>query len=197
MKPITCIFFGKSGSGKGTQADLLIKYLKEHDPKNKIIYIETGAGLREMVKGDSYTSKLTYDVVSKGGLMPPSIPIYIWSDMLMKGVQTGKEHLIFDGVARRVDEAPVLDQALQFYGRGKVEVVFLEVPHDEVTKRLLKRGRHDDHHEKIAERLKWFESDVMPSVNYFKKSPNVKYLHINGHQTIEEVHRDILKELGI
>jgi adenylate kinase family enzyme len=173
MKSITCIFFGKSGSGKGTQADLLIKYLISQDKHNDTLYVETGAGLRALVKdGDAYTAKLTNDVISQGGLMPASLPIWVWTNGLMKGIKTGKEHAIFDGVARRVEEAPILDQALQFYGRGKVYVVFLDVPHEEVTARLLKRGRHDDHHEKIHQRLKWFETDVMPSVHYFKKSPN-------------------------
>lgn len=198
MKQTTCIFFGKSGSGKGTQADLLIKYLNAHDPENKVVYVETGDRLRNFTKeSTSHTALMTKEVMSKGGLMPASIPIWAWSSILIDGVKTGKEHMVFDGVARRADEAPILDQALQFYGREKVAVVLLDVPHEEVTTRLLKRGRHDDKHEKIVERLKWFDTDVMPSVNYFKKSKHCTYLHVNGHQTIEQVHKDILKALGI
>ncbi len=198
MKPTTVIFFGKSGSGKGTQADLLIKYLKEHDASNKVIYVETGDGLRKFVNDStSFTAHLTKDVMSQGKLMPASIPIWVWANMLIEKIETGKEHMVFDGVARRMDEAPILDQALQFYERGTVHVILLDVPHEEVTTRLLKRGRHDDLHEKITERLNWFETDVMPSINYFKKSKHSTFLEINGHQTIQEVHEDILKELGI
>lgn len=197
-KHITCIFFGKSGSGKGTQADLLMKYLKDKDPNNDIVYVETGDKLRSFIKeSTSHTAHMTKDVMSKGGLMPASIPIWAWSSVLIDKVKTGNEHMVFDGVARRVDEAPILDQALQFYGRKNVAVILLDVPHEEVTERLLKRGRHDDKHEKIAERLKWFDTDVMPSVNYFKKTAHCTYLHVNGHQSIENVHKDILKALGI
>jgi adenylate kinase family enzyme len=198
MKQTTCIFFGKSGSGKGTQADLLIKYLKKHDAHNDVVYVETGAGLRKFIeKSPSHTAVMTKEILSRGGLMPASIPIWTWSTMLIDEVKTGKEHMVFDGVARRADEAPILDQALQFYGRKDFAVVLLDVPHEEVTARLIKRGRHDDKHEKITERLKWFETDVMPSIHYFKKGAHCKYLHVNGHQTIEKVHEDILKALGI
>lgn len=198
MKQTTCIFFGKSGSGKGTQADLLIQYLSKHDPENKVVYVETGDKLRSFTKeSTSHTALMTKEVMSNGLLMPASIPIWAWSSILIDGVKTGKEHMVFDGVARRADEAPILDQALQFYGRKNFAVILLDVPHEEVTTRLIKRGRHDDKHEKIVERLKWFDTDVMPSVNYFKKSGNCTYLHINGHQTIEDVHKDILKALGI
>jgi adenylate kinase family enzyme len=198
MKQITCIFFGKSGSGKGTQAELLIQYLKKHDSKNATVYIETGDGLRKLVKkGGSYTADLTHEVLSKGTLMPASLPIWVWSSILMGEIKTGKEHLVFDGVARRIEEAPILDQALQFYKMGKPHIILLDVPEHEATDRLIKRGRHDDLHEKIKERLKWFDTDVMPSIHYFKKSPTCAFLHINGHQSIEKVHEDVLKELGI
>jgi adenylate kinase len=197
MKKITCIFFGRSGSGKGTQAELLIKKLKEADPTNKVILVETGAELRKLKANGTYTAGMTKNVLDKGGLMPASIPIWAWSNLLINEVVTGDEHMIFDGVARRSDEASVLSQALEFYEREHPTIVHLDVPNDEVTTRLLKRGRHDDTHEKIAERLKWFETDVRESMNFFKKCPTCRYIDINGHQSIEDVHKDILKALGI
>jgi len=197
MKKITCIFFGRSGSGKGTQADLLIKKLREIDSKNKVIYIETGAELRTMKANGTHTAELTKAIMDRGGLMPASIPIWAWSNLLMKEVATGDEHMVFDGVARRADEAPILSQALEFYNREKPAIIFLDVPNEEVTGRLLKRGRHDDTHEKIAERLKWFETDVKPSVDFFKNCATCRYIDINGHQSIEAVHEDIVKALGI
>lgn len=198
MKPITCIFFGKSGSGKGTQAKLLMSYIAKHDPRNKVVYVETGEGMRNVMSAnDSYVAHRIKETMAKGGLMPASIAIWLWQGEIEKNIETGNEHLIFDGVARRVDEAPILDHALQFVNRGTVHVILLDVPHEEVTARLLKRGRADDHHEKITERLKWFETDVMPSINYFKKSKHCTFLEIDGHKTIEEVHVSILKELGV
>lgn len=198
MNPITVVFFGKSGSGKGTQADLLLRAIAERDPSNKAIYVETGARFRSFVNKDTGAiAKKILDVMSNGKFLPPFIPIWMWTQLLVDELRTGREHLVFDGVARQPEEGPILDKALQFLERGKPFVVLLDVGHDVVTERLLKRGRFDDKHDKIVERLKSFEKDAMPSVNHFKQSPHVKFVTVNGDQTIEKVHEDVLKALGI
>ncbi len=197
MKPITCVFFGRSGSGKGTQAALLIEKLKTLDAGVKTIYVETGDRFRRFVNDSgTYSAQRTREVMGAGGLMPAFIPIWTWTSLLVEEF-TGPEHLVFDGVSRRPDEAPILDSALQFYGREKPTILFLDVPVAEVTTRLLKRGRHDDKEEKIAERLRWFETDVMKAVHYFETNPYYNFVNIDGDQTIENVHKDILKVLGI
>lgn len=197
MKPISVVFFGRSGSGKGTQADLLLKHLAKSSPSVPVVYVETGDRLRNFVKGsDSFSAQLTRDTMAAGKLMPIFIPVWAWVSLLLEKF-TGKEHLVFDGVARRIEEAPVLDSALAFYGRTDARVILLEVPVPEVTTRLLKRGRHDDKEEKIAERLRWYETDVVPSVEFFRKSQNCKFVTVNGHQSIEDVHRDVLKALEL
>ncbi|MEK7607483.1 MAG: nucleoside monophosphate kinase [Patescibacteria group bacterium] len=198
MKPITCVFFGKSGSGKGTQAALLMKTCERLDPKNKFIYVETGQRFRGFAEDSgTYTAKLTKEVMHAGGLMPAFIPIWTWASLLVDEIKTGREHMVFDGVSRRIDEAPILDSALQFYRRQKPTILFLDIHHEEAKKRLLKRGRHDDKEEKITERLRWFEADAMKAVNYFEKNPYYNFVKINGDQVIEKVHEDILKALGI
>ncbi|MEK7163481.1 MAG: nucleoside monophosphate kinase [Patescibacteria group bacterium] len=198
MKPITCVFFGKSGSGKGTQAALLMKTCERLDPKNKFIYVETGQRFRNFVDGSgTYTAGLTRKVMRAGALMPAFIPIWTWAGLLVDEITTGREHMVFDGVSRHEDEAPVLDSALQFYKREKPAILFLDIHHKEAKKRLLKRGRHDDKKEKIAERLRWFEADAMKAVRYFEKHPYYNFVKINGDQTIEKVHEDILKALGL
>jgi adenylate kinase family enzyme len=198
MKPITAIFFGRSGSGKGTQAALLIEHLKKQDAANSVIYIETGARLREFIKRGGYTAGLVDDtVMKKGGLMPAFFPIWLWSGMMIDELKTGNEHMIFDGVCRRVIEPPVLDTALKFFGREKPAIIFLEVHHDSAKERLLKRGRHDDQEHKIVERMRWFDADVVPAVKFYMDNPEYRYLHINGDQSIEDVRKDIFKALGI
>lgn len=57
MTPQTFIFFGPSGSGKGTQARLLIEYLEKKDPERKTVYIETGRRFRDFITEASYTAK--------------------------------------------------------------------------------------------------------------------------------------------
>lgn len=197
MKQITVVFFGRSGSGKGTQAQLLLEYLKKNDPERKSIYVETGDRFRKFIhESDTYTASRVKEVMGAGGLMPAFVPVWTWTGLLIDEVK-GNEHLVFDGVSRRPDEAPILDSALQFYNREKPTIIFLDVPVEEVTERLIKRGRHDDKEEKIAERLRWFETDVMKAVNYFENNSLYTFINIDGDQTIENVHKDILKALSI
>jgi adenylate kinase len=109
----------------------------------------------------------------------------------------GDEHIVLDGLSRREDEAPVLDSAMQFYKREKPFVILLDVSNEEVKRRLLIRGRHDDKDEKITERLRWFESDVMKAVKYFEEHSYYNFVHINGEQSIEKVHEDILRAISL
>ena len=196
MKQITVIFFGLSGSGKGTQAKLLLEYLAKNDPDKKTLYIETGARFREFQNSDNYTAKKVKEVTVAGKFLPPFLPIWIWTSLLVEKF-TGNEHLVFDGVCRQPEEGPVFDSALQFYGIEKPIILFLSTQNKEVEERLLKRGRYDDTHEKIGERLNAFEKNALPAVEYFRKSPNCRFVDINGSQTIENVQKDILKALGI
>lgn len=197
MKSITVVFFGISGAGKGTQAELLIKYLAEHDAKNKVIYVETGQRFRDFMNSGTRTASQVKDVLARGALLPPFLPIWTWTGLLNDEIKTGKEHMIFDGVARQPEESPVLDSALQFYGRGKPVVLLLELHHAKAKDRLLKRGRYDDTHEKIDSRHAWFATNAMKAVDYFRTSPNVSFVAVNGDQTIPKVFEDIKKALGI
>lgn len=197
MKPTTVIFFGKSGSGKGTQAALLLKTFERVDIKHKALYVETGQRFRNFIDSSpSYTAKLIQETLADGKLLPPFLPVWTWTGFLIDELKED-EHLIFDGVCRQPEEAPILDGALQFYKRDKPIVILLDVHKDEAKKRLLKRGRYDDRHEKIDERLRWFETNVTPAINYFKHASTCKFVHINGDQPIEKVHEEVLKAIGI
>jgi len=194
--PLTFIFFGRSGSGKGTQAHLLADYLNEQGDR-KALYIETGQKFRDFVKeSDTFSAKLTRDVLDRGGLMPEFLPIWIWADFLVKNF-SGEEHLVLDGLSRRVDEAPVLENALKFYKREKIFVVYLNVSRETAFSFMKGRGRKDDTDEYINSRLDWFDESVLPVIEHFKHSKNVTFLDIDGSKSIPEVHNDILKASGL
>jgi len=197
MKPITCVFFGKSGSGKGTQASLLVENLKKIDPEHSTTYIETGERLRNfMESSDSQAATLVKEVIDNGHLMPEFFPIWIWSGIFID-VMKADEHVIMDGLARQGKEAPILDSALQFFKREQPIIFLLDTRDEEAKHRLIKRGRHDDLDEKIDKRLRWFETNVMESVQYFEKSPTCRFVKINGEQTTEAVQHDILHVLQV
>ena len=196
MTPQTFLFYGKSGSGKGTQAKLLIEHLQKIDKVNKVIYIETGARLREFSQEVGLSADLTHKIMEKGGLLPSFIPIWIWTHCFVRQLR-GKEHLILDGLSRRLYEAPILDDALKFYERFKPFVLSIETSDKWAHDRLAARGRSDDSKLDIEARLAWYHSNVVPTMNYFKTNSYYNFIEINGEQDIEKVHEEILTKTAL
>ncbi|MDP3726589.1 MAG: nucleoside monophosphate kinase [bacterium] len=196
MSPKTIIFFGPSGSGKGTQASLLKEYLKQKDSKQEVIYVETGDRFRKFIESDTHTSALTKDTLAHGGLLPEFLPIWIWTGFFIDNIKGG-EHLILDGLARRVPEAPVLDGALRFYNREKPDVILLDVSDAEAFSRLKKRGRHDDNDKEIKIRLDWYKTDVELAIAFFRENSYYNFHDINGEQTVSEIHKEIITKLNL
>ena len=196
MTPQTFIFFGPSGSGKGTQAKLLQEELKKRDPDRKILYIETGQRFRDLALGDSFTSKEIKKVVENGGLLPEFLPIWLWTSIMMEKMK-GDEHLFMDGLSRQSKEAPILDSAVKFYKRENPTVISINVSDEWAIARLKDRGRSDDTDEDIKKRLDWYHKNVVPAIEYFKNNPYYKFISISGERSIEEVHRELMDRVGL
>lgn len=190
----TYIFIGKSGSGKGTQAELLKKYLEEKN--SEVFYLESGAKFRDFVSQSGYTAKLANAVMKKAELQPAFLAVHIWSHLMIEQMDENKA-LIIDGTPRKLAEAKILDEALKFYGRKDVKIVYVDVGDKWATDRLAGRGRADDRIDAdIKKRLAWFQTDVVPALEYYKTNPDYQFLAINGEQTIEQVHAEIMTKLG-
>jgi adenylate kinase len=195
--PKVFIFIGRSGCGKGTQADLLMTHLcKVGDKTCKTLHIETGALLREFVKGDSYTQQLCRKSMDEGTLMPEAVMVALWQKYLEDNF-TGTENIIFDGCPRKLHEAQLLDSALKFFNIKKPTVIHMNVSHEWSEKRLIGRARKDDTADAIARRLAWFETEVMPTINFYKSNPDYNFIDVNGEQPIEDVQNEILAKLGL
>lgn len=192
--PQTFIFIGRSGCGKGTQAKLLMEEIKKIDQNRAILYVQTGAELREFIKGESYTEKLCRDVYVSGDLQPEFLAAYMWIKKVVKEY-TGKEHIVFDGTPRKLHEAGVLHSILDFYKLDKPHIVNIEISKEEAKKRLLGRGRMDDDEKEIEKRLAWYETDVAPAVDFYKKSDKYHFHLINGEQSPEGVWQDLQKSI--
>lgn len=197
MELKTAIMIGPSGCGKGTQAALLKKYLEKHDPDHPVHYFQTGEKFREFMEGDKYTHRKIKEVLAEGGLAPGFLPVWIWGSLFIDGV-TGDDHIITDGFPRRAEESPMLHTALEFYERKEPTVVAFDMPDEVIVERLVEgRKRADDTPESVAERLKWFKRDVTLAIKFFEEHPYYKVAHINGDQTVEEVHQDVLRALDL
>ncbi len=148
------------------------------------------------MKEDNYLAKLTNETLSRGGLMPSFMPIYIWGRVLVEKY-TGAEHLIFDGTPRRLSEAQAMDSMFTFLSLEKPTIIYLAVPIEESVKRLMLRKRFDDTEEDIRKRLSWYETDVKPALDHFRNRKDVTVLDIDGNRSIEDIHQDIIAKVGL
>ncbi len=189
------LLYGKSGSGKGTQAQLLKDYLESQG--KTVIYIETGKLFREFSAAhQDFMGDHVRSVIDAGKLMPAFFPVYLWSRVLIENY-TGTEDIIMDGVARRVEEAPMIDSALEFLGVEKRSVITIDVTDEWVFSHMGARtDRADDTDEGMKKRLAWFTTEVVPVINYFKNNPKYISITINGDQTIEQVAAEIQAKIG-
>lgn len=191
MKEQTFIFLGRSGCGKGTQAELLKKYLAEKSPEVPCLHLEVGAKFREFISGDSYTSRLSKDINSQGGLQPEFLAVWAWGSLMIEHMKAG-EHVIIDGTPRKLHEAQVLSKALAFYGRAETHVIFLDVSRKWSREHLMARHRGDDTASDIESRLNWYDSEVVPALEYLKNDSGFRFHRIDGMQSVENVHASVV-----
>lgn len=191
----TFIFIGRSGCGKGTQADLLEQYLKENNTNDSDVYhIITGNFLRALAKEKTYTGELISHILENGLLVDEFLPVALWGKFFVDNFK-GNEHVITDGMPRKLQEAILLDGAFKFYKREKVVVVFIDLSYESAVKRLLLRKRADDTEDAIKERLKFYDAEVAPVIDYYKNNPDYVFLHIDGEPDIPTIHKDIMNRL--
>lgn len=189
------IFIGQSGSGKGTQVDLLKKKILTLDKDAKIFDLETGKVFRELIAGSSYTSKRTKSFIDSGKLPPSFLGVHAWSHSIIENYN-GDQYVFIDGTPRDAHEVPALCSAFEFFD-WYPHIINIEVGDEWSYDRLKGRGRADDNEASIWGRIQWFHESVVPAVELLKESPRVTYHTIYGEQTIECVHRDICHELGL
>lgn len=199
LEPKTFIFIGLPGSGKGTQVKELQEYIKGEDPEREQFALSTGVKFRDFIKGDSYTQKLSKEVYETGALQPEFLAVWLWAQLFIDNIKGG-EHMFIDGFPRILSEAKAFDSAIKFYKRECPYVLFLDVSKDvtkdRLRKRLTEEGRTDDLETAVEERLKWYDECVLPVIDFFRGNDTYDFHTINGDQTVEEVHSDILKVIN-
>ena len=193
-EPLVFLLIGRSGCGKGTQAKLLIKYFKDNN-LGETLYIYTGKRLRNFAeKEENLAARLAKNKMKAGGLLPSFLAVWLWSGALIEGVEENN-NVIMDGSPRTLLEAMMTDDAMEFYSRRNVIPIFLETSEEWSTQRLSDRGRNDDSLKSIKERMAYFEKDVVPVIDYYNGKSRHKLTRVNGEQSVEEVHREILEKV--
>ena len=194
MQPQTFVFFGIVGSGKGTQVKLLIDFLKKKDGVDSV-YAGTGEGFRKLMESKSYTASLVQEYVNRGELVPDSLTNAIFANMVISGLSAEKS-LFADGYPRTIAQAGIFEELMKFFRRENIKIIYLGLSKEEAMKRNLLRGRSDDTKEGIEQRFNEYVNKVIPVMDYFRDKENYTIHEINGEQSVEDVHKDIIKALG-
>lgn len=182
------VLVGRSGSGKGTQAELLLETLRP------ALYIVTGVLFRALAGEQSPLGARIKTILARGGLPPGWLAIHLWQrEILMKLTPT--THLLMDGAPRRIEEAEMLDAMLPDLERSPALALYINVSKEEATRRLVSRGRSDDQPEVIANRQAYFDDVVIPVVEYYRGKRRL--IEINGEQPANAVALDIASALHL
>ncbi len=121
------VFLGPPGAGKGTQASLLSE-------KYGIKKISTGDILREAVRKGTELGKKAKKYMDAGELVPDDIIIGLIEEQIQ-----GVDSFILDGFPRTMKQAEALDRLLSERGKPLSHVIFVNVPDEEIVKRLTAR----------------------------------------------------------
>ena len=184
------ILFGAPGAGKGTQANFLIN---EFD----LIQISTGDMLRESVKHQTELGKKVENIMANGDLVPDEIIFSLISNRLNdKDVKNG---FIFDGFPRNLKQAEKLEQIMNQRNINLDFVFHIDVDEDILASRIENRAkqekttRKDDTSAVLIERLKVYNRETKPVLDYYSKK-NVLNV-IDGMGTIEQVSSNIAMKI--
>lgn len=206
---------GIRSSGKGTQSKLLAKHLK-------IPHISTGEICRSIKDKDTPLAKKVKKYYDKGILVPNNIIIELLEERLKES--DCKNGVILDGFPRSVDQAEITKDILKFDQVLALKVSDEEVLNRLTGRRYCpnpkceaiyniytspkpkKEGvcdkcgtklaeRKDITREVVMENLKRYHAENDPLLEYYKDKGILT--EINGEQTIEEVHQEIIEKLKI
>jgi adenylate kinase len=171
------LLIGAPGSGKGTQAVRIAERLG-------ITHISSGDLLRQHVTEGTALGQQVQKYVSRGDLVPDQMVL----DMLRKPIVAASEAggYVLDGFPRTVEQAKVAYDTARELGVAVQIAIHLNVPSEELVRRLLARGRgSDDTQEVIEHRLEVYEAKTKPMIDYYAERERL--ITVDGSLPEDEV----------
>jgi len=190
MNKLNIVLFGPPGAGKGTQSTFLIE-------RYNLVHLSTGDLLRGEIKAETELGLAAKERMDQGDLVPDSIVIGMIRNKIEAHLDaTG---FVFDGFPRTNAQAEALDVMLGAKSQPIVAMLALEVPDEELVKRLAHRGktsgRVDDQDEATArKRIAVYGRETAPLKEYYKAQG--KYKPIDGVGSLEQITARLVKAIG-
>lgn len=174
------VLLGAPGSGKGTQAALLVEELG-------LTHISTGDLLRSAAKSGTELGKQAKAVMDRGELVSDDIMLGLLGERLSQpDVNAG---FILDGYPRNLAQAKALDGLLARIEQPVDEALQIDIDVEMVVARIAKRaleeGRSDDTEEVVRNRMKVYSDQTAPVVDYYADKGVLS--RVLGEGSIEEV----------
>lgn len=184
------VIMGAPGSGKGTQAALIVEELG-------IAHVSTGDLLRAAVAAGSELGKKAKEVMDRGELVSDEIVLGLLEERLSSGGMGNG--FILDGYPRNIAQAKALNDLLERIGQPVDEALQIDVDEESVVARIAKRaeleGRSDDTEETVRNRLKVYAEQTAPVVEFYANKGILS--RVLGEGSIEEVFQRIKGVLQI
>ena len=183
------VLIGPPGAGKGTQAEKLIE-------KYGFNHISTGEVIREQIRKGTELGRSVQSYIEKGQLAPDGLVIDIIADYVAK--HKDAKGNIFDGFPRTTVQAKAFDEIMEKNGTPVSVMLSLEVPDEELVKRLLLRGkesgRADDSNDGVSrDRIDVYKAQTAVVADHYK--PQGKHRAVNGLGTIDEIFGRLCQEI--
>jgi len=183
---VRLLLIGAPGSGKGTQAVRLAE-------RFGITHISSGDLLRQHVRDLTPIGQTIKEYVDAGDLVPDSVVM----DMLYKPVLAATEQggYVLDGFPRTVEQAEAAYDVAHKLGAEVKASIHLDVPNDELVRRLLARSRgSEDSAEVIEHRLQVYREKTVPLLDYYARREWL--VTVDGTQSEEDVHESIARQVS-
>ena len=178
---LNIVLFGAPGCGKGTQSEIL-------EERFGLRHISTGHIIREQIAAQTPLGKQMQACIERGELAPDELVIGMIADYVANN-KDGKG-VIFDGFPRTTAQAEAFDVLLANHGQKVAVMINMEVPEEELVKRILLRGkdsgRADDQSEDIIRnRIEVYNAQTAVVADFYRAQG--KFESVPSLGTIEEV----------